>query len=57
MVGFCTYPVVSLLWSRGRMGTFSLRDLADVLGEKSIFEHWVRRDDMVLRGRPKGNAK
>ena len=47
MVGFCADPTGSLLRSRGKMDAPCLRDLADVLWEKSVFGHWVCRDDMA----------
>ena len=49
MVGLCTDPAGSLLWSRRNRGAPCLRDLATVLLKKFIFGHWVRRDNMVLR--------
>jgi hypothetical protein len=45
----CADPVGPLLWSHARTGAPCLRDLVHALWEKSIFGHWVRRDNTARR--------
>ena len=50
IVELCTDPIGSLLWLLEMTVAPCLRDLANVLWEKSIFGHWVRRDNTIWHG-------